>query len=92
MWHDARASGRLRRSHGAQLLRTLLTAAVETGALEAMPDLPKAPPPGRKLPSAPSTDEVNAMLANAKGWAERGRGIGGACRIEARGGEGFGVS
>jgi hypothetical protein len=24
--------------------------AVETGALEAMPDLPKAPPPGRKLP------------------------------------------
>ena len=50
------------------LLRTLLTAAVETGALEAMPDLPKAPPPGRKLPSAPSTEEVNAMLANAKGW------------------------
>ena len=33
-----------------------------------MPDLPKAPPPGRKLPSAPSTDEVNAMLANATGW------------------------
>jgi integrase len=45
-----------------------LTAAVETGALEAMPDLPKAPPPGRKLPSAPSPDEVNAMLANATGW------------------------
>jgi len=44
------------------------TAALETGALEAMPDLPKAPPPGRKLPSAPSTEEVNAMLANAKGW------------------------
>ena len=52
----------------ANLLRTLLTAAVETGALEAMPDLPKAPPPGRKVPSAPSTDEVNAMLANATGW------------------------
>jgi Phage integrase family len=50
------------------LLRTLLTAAVETGALEAMPDLPKAPPPGRKLPGAPSTEEVNAMLANATGW------------------------
>jgi hypothetical protein len=50
------------------LLRTLLTAAVETGALEAMPDLPKAPPPGRKLPSAPSTDEVNGMLKNATGW------------------------
>ena len=57
------------RSRGpVNLLRTLLTAAVETGALEAMPDLPKAPPPGRKLPSAPSTDEVNAMLANASGW------------------------
>lgn len=50
------------------MLRTLLTAAVETGALEAMPDLPKAPPPRRKLPSAPPTDEVNAMLANATGW------------------------
>jgi hypothetical protein len=50
------------------LLRTLLTAAAETGALEAMPDLPKAPQPGRKLPSAPSTEEVNAMLANANGW------------------------
>ncbi|HEX3854756.1 MAG TPA: tyrosine-type recombinase/integrase [Polyangiaceae bacterium] len=50
------------------LLRTLLTAAVETGVLEAMPELPKAPPPGKKLPSAPSTDEVDAMLANAKGW------------------------
>jgi integrase len=50
------------------LLRTLLTAAVETGALEAMPDLPKAPPAGRKLPSAPSTEEVEAMLGKADGW------------------------
>ncbi|HEY4106695.1 MAG TPA: tyrosine-type recombinase/integrase [Polyangiaceae bacterium] len=50
------------------LLRTLLTAAVETGALEAMPELPKPPPPGRKLPSAPSTEEVEAMLAKASGW------------------------
>jgi integrase len=50
------------------LLRTLLTAAVETGALEGMPDLPKPPPAGRKLPSAPSTEEVEAMLAKAEGW------------------------
>jgi integrase len=50
------------------LLRTLLTAAVETGALDAMPDLPKPPPAGRKLPSAPSTEEVEAMLAKAEGW------------------------
>jgi len=50
------------------LLRTLLTAAVETGALEAMPELPKPPPPGRKLPSAPSTEEVEGMLGKAEGW------------------------
>jgi integrase len=50
------------------LLRTLLTAAVETGALEAMPDLPKPPPPGRKLTSAPSTEEVEAMLGKVEGW------------------------
>jgi integrase len=50
------------------LLRTILAAAVETGALEAMPDLPKPPPPGRKLPSAPSNEEVEAMLGKADGW------------------------
>jgi integrase/recombinase XerD len=33
-----------------------------------MPDLPKPPPAGRKLPSAPSTEEVEAMLAKAEGW------------------------
>jgi integrase len=33
-----------------------------------MPDLPKAAPPDRKLPSAPSTDEVNGILRNATGW------------------------
>jgi integrase len=50
------------------LLRTVLVAAVETGSLDAMPDLPKPPPPGRKLPSAPSTEEVEAMLGKAEGW------------------------
>ncbi len=50
------------------LLRTLLVAAVETGVLETMPALPKPPPPGRKLPSAPSTEEVEAMLGKAEGW------------------------
>ena len=39
-----------------------------SGALEAMPDLAKPPPPGKKQPSAPSTEEVNAMLARASGW------------------------
>jgi hypothetical protein len=47
------------------LLRTIFVAAVETAALEAMPELPKPPPPGRKLPSAPSTEEVEAMLVAA---------------------------
>jgi integrase len=50
------------------LLRTILVAAVETGALEAIPELPKPPPPGRKLPGAPSTEEVEAMLGAASGW------------------------
>jgi integrase len=50
------------------LLRTILVAAVETGVLEAIPELPKPPPPGRKLPSAPSTAEVEAMLGRAEGW------------------------
>jgi len=66
------------------LLRTLFTAAVETGALETMPDLPKAPPPGRKLPSAPATDEVNARLASANGWLSVAVAFGGARRPEAR--------
>lgn len=50
------------------LLRTVFAAAVETGVLDAMPDLPKPPPPGRKLPSAPSTEEVEAMLTKSDGW------------------------
>jgi len=50
------------------LLRTLLNAAVETRTLETMADLPKPPTPGRKLPDAPSTEQVNAMLANCTAW------------------------
>jgi hypothetical protein len=45
------------------LLRTIFVAAVETGARS--DELPKPPPPGRKLPSAPSTEEVEAMLVAA---------------------------
>lgn len=49
-------------------VRTVLRAAVESGALEAMPEFPKLPRQGRKLPDAPSTEEVQAMLAQARGW------------------------
>ncbi|HEY2407639.1 MAG TPA: tyrosine-type recombinase/integrase [Polyangiaceae bacterium] len=49
-------------------LRTILSAAVETGYLGHMPELPKPPPPGRKLPSAPSMEEIEAMLGAARGW------------------------
>jgi integrase len=49
-------------------LRTILSAAVETGYLGRMPELPKPPPPGRKLPSAPTAEEVEAMLEASRGW------------------------
>ncbi len=39
---------------------------VETGALEALPELPKPPAAGRKLPSAFSTEEVEAMLGKPR--------------------------
>ena len=49
-------------------VRTVLRAAVECGALATMPEFPKLPRQGRKLPDAPSTEEVQAMLAHAHGW------------------------
>ncbi len=52
------------------LLRTILRAAVEVGALEAMPSVPALVKPGKKLPDAPSEDEVAAMLKFAKGWLQ----------------------
>jgi integrase len=49
-------------------VRTVLRAAVESGALAAMPAFPPLPRQGRKLPDAPSDEEVHAMLALAHGW------------------------
>ena len=49
-------------------LRTVLSAAVEVGALDEMPKLPSLVKASRKLPDAPTEDEVNAMLAHARGW------------------------
>jgi integrase len=51
------------------LLRTVLRAAVEVGELEQMPNIPKKLwSTCRKLPDAPSEDEVQAMLEVARGW------------------------
>ena len=50
------------------LVRTVLRAAVEHGALEKLPDLPTLPKQSRKLPDAPTPEEVAAMLAVATGW------------------------
>ncbi len=52
----------------ANFVRTVLRAAVETGALAAMPAFPPVPRQGRKLPDAPSDEELAAMLTHAGGW------------------------
>ena len=50
------------------LLRTVLRAAHEFGALETLPELPKLPRASRKLPEAPPDDEVVTLLAKAGDW------------------------
>ena len=50
------------------LIRSVFRAAIDVGALEQMPSLPKYGKQGRKLPDAPSDDEVRAMLSHADGW------------------------
>jgi len=50
------------------LLRTILHAALDLGALDGMPKVPKLGKQGRKLPDAPSDDEVEAMLKHACPW------------------------
>lgn len=50
------------------LVRTVFRVALESGAIEALPELPKLPAKSRKLPDAPDAAEVIAMLANATGW------------------------
>jgi integrase len=51
------------------LLRSVLRAAVEVGELDEMPVIPKKLwSSSKKLPDAPSEDEVRAMLEVATGW------------------------
>jgi integrase len=52
----------------ANLLRTILRAAVEVGELDELPVWPKLYKDSKKLPTAPSNEEVNAMLAHAGDW------------------------
>lgn len=50
------------------LLKTVLRAAHEVGALEQVPTLPRLYKESRKLPDCPSRDEVGRMLDGATGW------------------------
>lgn len=50
------------------LVRAVLKAAVEFGQLEAMPDLPPLPKRGKKLPDAPTDEEVRALIEGTTGW------------------------
>ncbi len=54
------------------LARSVLRAAVEIGKLERMPELPKLFKDSRKLPDAPSEEEIGAMLSVATGWLRVG--------------------
>jgi integrase len=51
-----------------KFVRTVLRAAVDSGALAEMPTFPKVTRQGRKVPDAPSDAEVRAMRTHALGW------------------------
>ena len=50
------------------LVRTVVRAAFELGILESMPDIPRLEREGRKLPEAPSDEDVERILATSEGW------------------------
>ena len=50
------------------LARTVLRAAVEAGHLARLPDLPRLPRVGKKLPMAPTAAAVQILLENSSGW------------------------
>jgi len=49
-------------------VRTVLKAAVEANAIESVAPMPKLWKEGRKLPDAPTPEEVAAMLTHSTGW------------------------
>ena len=52
----------------ANLVRTILRASVETGALGILREFPKLPRQGWKIPDPPSDAEVRILFAHARGW------------------------
>jgi integrase len=50
------------------LVRTVLRSAIELGELEAMPQVPALPRQSKKLPDAPSDEDVRRLLAVTQGW------------------------
>jgi integrase len=62
------AARRIQARNHLSLVRTVLRAAVEFGALDAMPDLPPLPRQSRKLPDAPSDEDVATLLERSSGW------------------------
>jgi len=52
----------------ANFVRTILRASVETGALGILPEFPKLPRQGWKIPDPPSDAEVRILFAHARGW------------------------
>ncbi len=50
------------------LIRTVLRAAYEFGAIDALPELPPLPKKPRKLPDAPSEEEIRKLLDASSGW------------------------
>lgn len=64
----ARLAERGVQARGAQnLLRTVLRAAVDVGVLTELPSFPSLKT-SRKLPDAPTAEEIAAMLGHARGW------------------------
>jgi integrase/recombinase XerC len=58
------------------LVKTLLRAARAAGVLERLPELPSLVKPSKKLPRAPSREEVAAIIAVAPAWLKVALGLG----------------
>jgi len=50
------------------LLKTILRAAHEVGLVDEVPKLPRLHKESRKLPAAPTREEIDALVGGARGW------------------------